>query len=556
MVWSFRARCISWVDGELVHSLTVGGKESYEAMLQNQTEHAIELEAQMRIRVPLKAGARDIGVTFAQRAQVLNTQRVRVFERSTSDTSQTLYGPPHVQTVTVTGPLSILGVSDTPGRARIFVCSPATPADEEPCARQILSTLGRRAYRGLDTPDDVDELLRLFRAGHADGGFERGISFALERLLTGPKFLVRMEADPDLPPGTIHDVSDLELASRLSFFLWSTIPDDELLGVALDGRLTESVVLEQQVQRMLADPRSEAFITNFAGQWLQLRNLPNTFPDSRLYPDFDDQLRQAFRRETELLVGSILGEDRSVLDLLTADYTFVNGRLVRHYGIPNIEGDVFRRVAVPSEARRGLLGHGSVLTVTSHSTRTSPVRRGKWILENLLGSPPPPPPPNVPALQEKEDLDQPLTMRERMEQHRANPVCAACHRMMDPIGFAMENFDAVGGWRERDDRVPIDSDGQLFGETVSGPAELRNAVLRQPENFVTTLTEKMLIYALGRGIDYRDMPTVRSIIRTAADENYRFSSIIMGIVNSAPFQTRIVLPPPAPVAVEASNTAF
>ena len=365
-----------------------------------------------------------------------------------------------------------------------------------------------------------------------------------------------MEADPDLPPGTIHDVSDLELASRLSFFLWSTIPDDELLGVALDGRLTESVVLEQQVQRMLADPRSEAFITNFAGQWLQLRNLPNTFPDSRLYPDFDDQLRQAFRRETELLVGSILGEDRSVLDLLTADYTFVNGRLVRHYGIPNIEGDVFRRVAVPSEARRGLLGHGSVLTVTSHSTRTSPVRRGKWILENLLGSPPPPPPPNVPALQEKEDLDQPLTMRERMEQHRANPVCAACHRMMDPIGFAMENFDAVGGWRERDDRVPIDSDGQLFGETVSGPAELRNAVLRQPENFVTTLTEKMLIYALGRGIDYRDMPTVRSIIRTAADENYRFSSIIMGIVNSAPFQTRIVLPPPAPVAVEASNTAF
>jgi cytochrome c5 len=548
------------VDGVLVHSLSVGGKDSYEAMLQTQTEHAIALEAEMRTRVPLTAGVREIGVTFAQRAEVLNTLRLQVFERSTSDTSQTLYGPPHVQTVTITGPLAVTGVAETPSRQAIFTCRPSAGADEESCAREILERLARRAYRGTDTPADVDELMRFFEAGRAatspDGGFERGISFALERLLTGPRFLVRMEPDPALAPGTIRDVTPVELASRLSFFLWSTIPDDTLVDAALDGRLDEPAEVEGQVRRMLADPKASAFVVNFAGQWLQLRNLANAFPDSRVYPNFDDQLRQAFRQETELLVESVVREDRSVLDLLTADYTFVNGRLARHYGIPGIAGDTFRRVAVTDDARRGLLGHGSILTVTSHSTRTSPVRRGKWILENLLGAPPPPPPPDVPALDESAPLDRPLTMRARMEQHRANPACASCHRMMDPIGFAMENFDAVGAWRARDDRAAIDSEGGMFGATVSGPGELRDAVLRQPENFVTTLAEKMFIYALGRGIDHRDMPTVRAVVRAAGEEDYRFSSLVLGIVRSAPFTTRIVLPPQEPDGVQASNSAF
>jgi mono/diheme cytochrome c family protein len=550
------------VDGVLVHSLTVGGKESYEAMLQNQTEHAIALEAEMKARVPLAAGVREIGVTFAQRAEVLNTMRLQVFERSTSDTSQTLYGPPHVQTVTITGPLAITGVAETPSRRAIFTCTPATVADEGPCAREILSRLARRAYRGTDTPADVDELMRFFEAGRASsdlagGGFERGVGFALERLLTGPRFLVRMEPDPALAPGTIRDVTPVELASRLSFFLWSTIPDDVLLDAALDGRLDEADEVALQVRRMLADPKAGAFVANFAGQWLQLRNLANTFPDSRVFPDFDDQLRQAFRRETELLVESVVREDRSVLDLLTADYTFVNGRLARHYGIPGVAGDAFRRVAVTDEARRGLLGHGSILTVTSHSTRTSPVRRGKWVLENLLGAPPPPPPPNVPALEESAALaDRPLTVREQMERHRANPVCASCHRMMDPIGFALENFDGTGAWRVRDARAAVDSAGALFGGAVSGPGELRAAVLRQPENFVTTLTEKLLIYALGRGIDHRDMPTVRAIVRAAGGDDYRFSSLVLGIVNSAPFTTRIVLPPQAPDGLQAAAPAL
>ncbi|MBI4263422.1 MAG: DUF1592 domain-containing protein [Acidobacteria bacterium] len=536
-------------DGEVVFSMTIGGKDSFEAMLQNQTKHAIELEARMQARLPLRAGRRAIGATFAQRAQVLNTRRLQAFTRTTTDTSETLIGPPHIDTLTIVGPFNATGPGDTPSRRRIFVCRPTDPSDEEPCARRILSTLARRAYRGTQTPADVEELLRFYRDGRSEGGFDRGISFAVERLLSGPKFLVRMEADGGRRPGTVYDISDVELASRLSFFLWSSIPDDELLDLAASRRLRNSAVLERQVRRMLADAKASAFVANFAGQWLQLRNLRSAFPDSREFPNFDAQLRHAFQRETELFVESIVREDRSVVELLTADYTFVNGRLARHYGIPNVQGGEFRRVTLGDETRRGLLGQGSVLTVTSHSNRTSPVKRGKWVLENLLGSPPPQPPANVPPLKEKNELSRPLTMRERMEEHRANPACASCHRAMDPIGFALENFDAVGAWRVRDGRVPIDSDGQFVdGAVVNGPAALRDAVLRRPENFVTAVTEKMLMYALGRIVDYRDMPTVRSIVRSAGSQNYRFSSLVLGIVRSAPFQKRLSSPPASPDA--------
>ena len=531
-------------DGQIVFSMTVGGKESFEAMLQNQTKHAADLEGRMQVRVALKAGTRTIGATFAPRADVLNTRRLQAFDRTTTDTSETLIGPPHVDMLTIVGPFNPTGPGDTASRRKIFVCSPASAADEERCARRIVSTLARRGYRGADTPADVEELMRFYRAGRSEGSFDRGISFAVERLLSGPKFLVRTERDSARTPGAVYDVSDVELASRLSFFLWSSIPDNELLDLASAGRLRTPAVLDRQVRRMLADPRSSALVANFAGQWLQLRNLRGAFPDSREYPNFDAQLRTAFQRETELFVESILREDRSVIDLLTADYTFVNGRLARHYGIPNIQGNEFRRVSVDDESRRGLLGQGSVLTVTSHANRTSPVKRGKWVLENLLGSPPPPPPPNVPPLPEKKELTRQLTMRERMEMHRASPQCASCHRAMDPIGFALENFDAVGAWRVRDGRAPIDSDGQYVdGSPANGPAALRAAVLRRPENFVTTVTEKMLMYGLGRALDHRDMPTVRGVVRGAAAGNYRLSSLVLGIVRSTPFQKRISLPP-------------
>ncbi len=543
------------VDGEPVFALTVGGKDSFEEMLQNQTAHARALEARMQVRLPLKAGTRAIGAAFAQRADVLNSRRIQAMIRTTTDTSETLIGPPHIDTLTIVGPFNPTGPGDTPSRQRVFACRPSTGAPEAEaaaCARRILSTLARRAYRGTDTPDDVEELMRFYADGRSDGGFDRGIAFAIERLLSAPKFLVRMEADTARRAGAVYNVSDVELASRLSFFLWSSIPDDELLALAGRGRLRNAAVLEQQVRRMLADPRSRALVDNFAGQWLQLRNLRSAFPDSREYPDFDAQLRLAFQRETELFVESIMREDRSILELLTADYTFVNARLARHYGIPNVQGDHFRRVPVPSESRRGLLGQGSILTVTSHSSRTSPVRRGKWILETLLGSPPPAPPPNVPALAEKTGQDRPLTMRERMEAHRANPVCASCHKAMDPLGFALENFDAVGAWRARDGRAPIDSAGVFVdGAPVDGPAALRAAVLRRPDNFATAMTEKMLIYALGRGLDARDMPTVRRIVREAADDDYAFSSVVLGIVRSLPFQKRIRLAPPAATAVAA-----
>jgi len=538
------------VDGERVFSITIGGEDEFVNMLQNQTNYADALEAKLQTRIPLKAGPHAVSATFVSRGQVVNTRRLQAMTRTTSDTSETLLGPPHVMILTVTGPFNPTGVGATPSRRRIFTCRPTAASDEEPCARAIISTLAHRAFRGTETRADLQELLVFYRQGRSGGTFETGIGLALQRILTGPKFLVRVEREPEVLPGTVYRVSDLELASRLSFFLWSSIPDDQLLQLASEGRLKNPAVLEQQVRRMLADPRSQALVSNFAGQWLQLRNLKSSMPDSREFPNFDDQLRQAFRRETELLVDNIIREDRSVIELLTADYTFVNERLAKHYGIPQIYGDEFRRVPVTDDARRGLLGHGSILTVTSHSDRTSPVVRGKWILENLMGAPPPRPPPNVPPLREGKDLTRPMTMRQRMEEHRANPVCASCHKMMDPLGFALENFDAVGAWRVKEARVPIDTAGQFVdGSTIDGPIALRQAILRRPDNFVTTFTEKLLTYALGRGLDYRDMPTVRAIVRDSSRQNYRFSTLVQGIVGSAPFQKRIKVAAEADVRI-------
>jgi hypothetical protein len=382
--------------------------------------------------------------------------------------------------------------------------------------------------------------MRFFREGRRQGSFDAGIELALRRILASPQFVFRFEDDPPAsPPGGIYRLSDLNLASRLSFFLWSSIPDDELLKVAEQGRLSQPEVLRQQVQRMLADPRSESLVSNFGGQWLLLRNLRTTKPNPQEFADFDDNLRQALRRETELFLESIIREDRSVPELLTADYTFLNERLARHYGIPNIYGDRFRRVTITDENRRGLLGQGSVLTATSYATRTSPVLRGKWVLETLLAAPPPAPPPNVPQL--KEDTDAALlSMRERMAQHRTNPSCASCHARMDPIGLALENFDAVGRWRTRgDDGAPLDTTGTFIdGTTFSGPAELRAALLRRPQLFVGAVSEKLLTYALGRGLTPADGPAVRAIVKDAERNDNRFSSIVWGIVNSVPFRMK------------------
>ena len=449
-------------------------------------------------------------------------------------------GNPGVASVAVSGPSHVQGSGDTPSRRKIFACHPASPQDDEPCARQILTRLARRAYRRPVNQKDVEALLAYYRAGRQQKrDFDGAIGMALEGMLLSPEFLFRIEDDPpNVAPGTPYRVSDLELASRLSFFLWSSPPDDELLGLAEHGRLKDGKVLEQQVARMLADSRSKALIDNFAGQWLGLRSMPDALPD-RGFGEFDESLREAFETEAELFLESMLKEDHSVLDLLNANYTFVNERLARHYGIPDIYGRRFRRVVLTDESRWGLLGKGALLTVTALPNRTSPVLRGKWVLENILGSPPPPPPPNVPPLKEGRDAER-LTMRQRMEQHRANPVCAGCHARMDPIGFSMENFDAIGHWRSTEGKNPIDASGVLpDGTKFQGSAEMQKIFLSHPEVFVTTLTEKLLTYALGRGVEYYDEPVVRSIMREAAPNHYRWSAIILGIVKSAPFQMRV-----------------
>jgi hypothetical protein len=452
---------------------------------------------------------------------------------------------PTVANITIGGPYDATGVGETPSRNKIFVCRPTSSRDEAACAREILSTLGRRAYRRPVTEGDVRALFTLYDDGRKDGGFEAGIAMALQKILVSPEFLFRLERDPsDAAPQSAYRLSDLELASRLSFFLWSSIPDDQLLDVATRGRLREPAVLEQQVRRMLADSRSQSLVENFAGQWLFLRNMRLVQPDVETFTDFDENLREAFQKETELFIGSTLQEDRPVLDLLTADYTFVNERLARHYGIPNVYGSRFRRIALSDQTRRGLLGQGSILTVTSYANRTSPTLRGKWLLENILGAPPPPPPPNIPSLKPKDDQGKILSVREQLEQHRTNAVCASCHARMDPLGFALENFDAIGKWRTSDAGTTIDSSGALpDGTKFAGPAELRNILLRRPEEFVTTVTERLLTYALGRGVEYYDQPAIRAIVREAAPSEHRWSALVVGIVNSTPFQMRRTVEP-------------
>jgi hypothetical protein len=423
----------------------------------------------------------------------------------------------------------------------VLVCRPASASDETTCARQIVSTLARRAFRRAMNDNDVASLLTFYQQERdRTGNFEAGIEMAVRRILADPEFIFRFEPTPaGVAPNTPYRIRDTELASRLSFFLWSTIPDDELLQLGIDGKLHEPAVLEKQTRRMLADPKARALVTNFANQWLFLRDLKNANPDVTVFPDFDDNLRQGFQRETEMLFESVVREDRSVLDLLDADYTFVNERLARHYGIPNVYGPDFRRVPVANDARRGLLGHGSLLLVTSNANRTSPVIRGKWVLENLLGSQAPLPPPDVPPLEEKPTAAA-RSVRERIEQHRANPTCAGCHKIMDPIGLALENFDAIGRWRTTDEGVAIDASAQLVdGTPIDGPATLRKALLNRSDVFVTAMTEKLLMYGMGREIKYYDMPAVRGVMHVAADKRYRFSDLVLGIVKSDPFQMRM-----------------
>jgi len=452
-------------------------------------------------------------------------------------------GLPAVDRVSVAGPFKPTGAGDTPSRRQIFTCKPSSATEEPVCARQIISKLARKAYRRPVTQSDLDNLIGFYQRGRNEGGnFESGIEAAIQLLLASPDFLFRFEPDTaNAAPGSVYRISDLDLASRLSFFLWSTIPDEELLSAAAQGLLKDPAVLERQVKRMLKDPRAKALVDNFAGQWLYLRNLKTINPDFETFPDFDDNLRQAMKKETDLFIESIIREDRSVMELLNANYTFVNERLARHYRMPGIYGTDFRRVTLKDDNRRGLLGQASILTLTSNSTRTSPVSRGKWILTNILGLPPNPPPPEIPALKEKSDAGKPTSLRERMEQHRANPTCAGCHRAMDPIGFSLENFDAVGQWRNTDEGVKIDPSGTLFnGTNVNGPGSLRQALTSRPEIFTGVLTEKLMTYGLGRGIQYYDMPAVRSVLKSARPTDFRFSSMVLGIVKSVPFQMKTV----------------
>ena len=540
------------LDGEHLQTFTVG-EPAPEGAPRNSPEYLEWRTRQRRVdenwvlRVPVPAGPRTLRVAFRQKtAAYPETLRQPYLRPYTNTTGGDTRYQPYLESVVVTGPYEASGAPpavETPSRARIFTCRPETgdAAGARECASDILSTLARRAYRRPVTGRDLDVLLAFYDDGLRDGGFEGGIELALRRLLAGPEFLFRVVRDPSAAaPGTNYRLTDLELASRLSFFLWSSIPDDELLDVAVSGRLHEPAVLEGQVRRMLADERASALVENFAGQWLYLRNVPALTPDENRFPDFGEALRRSMRRETELFVESVLREDRSVLDLLTADYTFVNERLARHYDIPNVYGSHFRRVALPDATRRGLLGHGSILAATAYPTRTSPVLRGKWVLENLLGTPPPLPPPDVPSLEETTGEGRPLSMREAMEQHRGNPVCSSCHRLMDPPGFALEQFDAVGKYRTHNEaNAPIDASGILPDGTVfEGAAGLRDALLQRPDLFVTTLTEKLLTYALGRGVEHYDSPAIRAIVRDAERDDSRFSSIILGIVESVPFQMR------------------
>jgi hypothetical protein len=484
----------------------------------------------LEFRLPIKAGPKLIGVAFVQHNDARDeaTLKPRMRSRGTL---------PAIASATISGPYDVTGPGDSPSRHRILVCRPEAASQELPCVRKTLSTLAKRSYRRSISEADLQDLLPFYAEGRAERDFDLGIQRALERMLVSPQFLFRIEHTPP-PPGRI---TPLELASRLSFFLWSSIPDDELLEAGISGSLASPAVLERQVRRMLADPRSEAMVTNFAAQWLYLRDIEAKVPDEILFPEFDQTLRDAMKRETEMFLDSVLRGDRSVLELLTANYSFLNERLAKHYGIPGIQGSYFRKVTFPADSvRGGLLGQGSLLTITSYANRTSPVLRGKWVLENLLSAPPPPPPPDVPALKvEGSEPGKVLSMRQAMTQHRANPACAGCHARMDPIGFALENFDATGKWREADDGGRIDASGAFpGGSAFEGVSGLKKELVRNPKPFYSTVAERLLMYGVGRNLQYYDAPGVRKIVQNAGAENYTFAAFVLGVVKSAPFQMR------------------
>ena len=520
-----------------------------------QVEYEATADSGLEARIPITAGPHSLGIAFRMEDDSLPEGVLRENPRFSFGGSkgQTKTSEPLIESVIIRGPFDAKGLGETPSRRKIFVCSPTHAlvkpvstgtangdnADDN-CARKIVSTLARRAYRRPVTEEDMQPLLDLYRHGQSKGGFEAGIQMALEGMLVSPKFLFRVERDPpNAAPGSVYHISDLELASRLSFFLWSSIPDDQLLSLATQGKLHNREVLAQQVRRMLADSRSKALVSNFAGQWLQLRHLAELSPDDKEFPDFDDSLREAFQQETELFLESMVREDRPLMEVLDANYTFVNERLANHYGIPNIYGSSFRRVTLTDENRRGLLGQGSILSLTSYPTRTSVVLRGVWLLTNILGTPPPAPPPNVPVLKDRGNDGRIRSLRESMEEHRANPVCASCHLRMDPLGFALENFNGIGQWRATEGRnTPIDSSGSLpDGTTFKGPVELRKVLMSQPDQFATAVIEKLLTYAIGRGVEYFDEPAVRKIKQDAAPD-YRWSSLITGVINSDAFEMR------------------
>jgi hypothetical protein len=528
------------IDGVKVFQNTIGGEEDIKAIDQQQAPAVAAINARfMDIPVKVTAGPHKVGVMFVARTFAEPDEVLHSFRPSAGEDRI-----PRIGSLEIQGPFNPTGVSATPSRARVFVCRPKNQNDELLCAKTILTSIARKAYRRPITDADLEAPLSFYGAARALSDFDMAIRDALPTILASPKFLFRAERSPvGLAPGSIHAVGDVELASRLSFFLIGRAPDNELLAVAERGTFTTPTVLEAQVRRLLADPRSESLVNSFAFQWLKMRALEDIDPDPIIFPNFDDNLRAAFRREMELFVGSVLREDRNVLDLLTANHTFVNERLALHYGIPNIRGDRFRRITLSDPNRWGLLGKGAVLLTTSYANRTAPVLRGAWILENLLGTPPAAPPPDVEAFQENKDGEKARSVREIMEQHRAKPSCNACHGVMDPLGFALENFDAIGEWRAEDRYAgtAIDASGRLIdGTSVNSPADLRVALTKRPEQFVQTLTERLMTYALGRTVEYYDMPTVRKIVREAARDNYRFSSIVMGIVRSAPFRMRMV----------------
>ena len=532
------------LDGALVEPLTVGGPVFDEDGNPARRDLRNVPDDGQEVRFAARAGPATLAVSFVDQHAYLEGMRRPDYRVTSYEYAGDQTIPPGIGSVELRGPYNVTGRGDTPSRERIFTCRPAAGEDAISCATEIVTRLARRAFRRPVTVGDTAMLLGFFEAGRARGDFDAGIEMALRRILVSPDFLFRRESDPaDVSPGEPYVISDLELASRLSFFLWSSIPDDELLDAAESGELRDPDVLGAQVRRMLASPRTRALVDNFGGQWLYLRNMPLVTPDPQAFPEFDTNLREAMAREMTLFLDSQIREDRSVLDLLTADYTFVNERLADHYGMPSIYGNHFRRVPLSGAqaARRGLLGKGSLLTVTSYAHRTSPVLRGKWLLENILGTPPPPPPPDVPALEENDEAGAaPRSVRDRLEQHRANPVCASCHRIMDPLGFALENFDGVGRWRDvGEDGTPIDASGTLTdGTPVDGPGTLRQALRGRGENFMTTVAEKLLTYATGRGVESFDGPAVRSIVDAAAGEGYRWSALVEGIVRSTPFQMR------------------